>query len=213
MKKQIIAVALGLSMVALPVFAHGNEKQKASEHANMEKGRKLGIFKNLGDNILDTQFVVVGSVTTVGTNTFTVKATALAHVANITNSLVTIKTDANTKISTPVAVGQNVVVFGNVSGTDLLASNVRLVNSSENKKEEAKKSMVMGKVTAKTGNSITITNTLTNTSKTITTNTDTTVKIDGETKTLADINVGDSGWIKFKTMGTDLIAKVIHLFR
>jgi hypothetical protein len=211
MKKQLIAAVLAASTFALPVFAHGNDEGKKgpNEHG-MGHGLKLGVFKNVLGNFADTQFIVNGTVNSVGTGTFIVKATATAHVSTITNGLVTIKTDSSTKFSTPVATGQNVVVMGNISGTDLLATNVKVLGAEVKKVE---KQAAVGKVTAKTADSITITNTLTNTTKTITTDADTKVKIDGEVKTIADINVGDSGWIRFKTVGTSMIAKAIHLFR
>jgi hypothetical protein len=179
MKKQLVAAVLAASTFALPAFAHGNDEGKNNGHneKGLAHGLKLGVFKNVFGGVSDSQFIVNGAVNSVGTNTFIVKALSSAHVSTITNGLVTIKTDANTKFSTPVAVGQNVVVAGNISGTDLLATNVKVLNAELKKAEKA-----VGKVTAKTATSITITNTLTNTTKTINTDADTKVKIDGKSK-------------------------------
>ena len=135
MKKQVVAAALGLSMVAFPAFAHGNE-----DHANSGKfmGLKLGVMKNLGGKIDSTQFVVSGTVATVGTNSFTLNAKYSANVANIVNGIVTVKTDANTKENQTLAVGQNVVATGAVSTTDLLASKVVVMDAGK-KEDQPKK--------------------------------------------------------------------------
>ena len=214
MKKQIVAVALGLSMVAFPAFAHGTDDNQGKSESAKFMGLKLGVFEDLfGGKADSNQFLVSGTIATVGTNSFTVNVKYSANVANITNGVVTVTTDANTKENQTLAVGQNVVATGSVSSSDLLASKVQVMGANPAPKPKPKKNVAVGKVTATTANSVTITNTLTNTSQTIPTDPNTQVKIDGQAKTVSDINVGDSGWIRFKTEGANLIAKIIHLFR
>ena len=70
-----------------------------------------------------------------------------------------------------------------------------------------------GEVTAKTDTSITVKNNVTGATTTFTTDADTQVKINGETQTLADVQVGDRGFVKFKTQVSGFLAKMINLFR
>jgi hypothetical protein len=216
MKNKVIALSLlGLMLVATPAFA----KSKDNDHE--DRGLHLGMFEKLfGSN--QNQFVVTGSVDSIVTNGFIVKVNGAAHVSNITNGKVTIKVDTNTKfVGTTNAssidaasVGKNVLVMGNLTGSDLLATNVKILSAKDDEnKNELKKQKAMGSVTAKTDTSITIKNAVTGDTKTITTDANTSVKINGETKALADVQVGDRGWVKFKTVGTTLIAKIVNLFR
>jgi hypothetical protein len=207
MKKQVLALVLVGVMAALaPAFAKNDEGH--------DRGVNWHKFFHFEDKHND-QFAVAGVIKSVGSGTVVITATSHSNVPNVTNNEITVKTDANTKVYTSsdkknttltlanLAVGQKVTVTGTVSGTDALAKAVVVINSG----------VVVGKVTAKTGNSITITNGVTSEVKTITTDADTKIKIDGETKTIADVQVGDSGWVKFKTVGTNLVAKIAHLFR
>src|SRR5581483_9071493 len=187
---------------------------------------KLGVFKNLLQKVnpptAATEFVVVGKVNSVGTNSFVVDATGVLHVANMTNGQVTVKVDANTKFTgtdnassiSATSVGKSVLVVGNVTGSDLLATKVNVGFTKQEMKQEKKaKTVAVGEVTAVSANSITIKNNVTGDTKTITTDTDTKVNVDGVSKTVADVQVGDKGWVKFKTVGTTLVAKFVHLFR
>ncbi len=214
MKNRVIALSLlGLMLMATPALGKSKDDKSDDDH-----GLKLGQIKNWF-NSDSSQFVVMGTVESVGTNSFVVKANGLLHVPNVTNNMVTIKVDSNTKFSgtgndasiSTTSVGKNVLATGKVTGTDLFATKV-IVNGEKADKIEVKKK-AMGTITEKTDTSITVKNSVTGESKTITTNANTQVKVDGEVKTVADVQVGDRGWVKFKTVGTTLIAKIVHLFR
>ena len=218
MKKQIAILSLaGLALVATPAFA----KEKG-EHRGMSEG--LGLHLGIKNFLRagNPQFVVVGTVDTVTTDMLTVKVKADANVSNVTNGEVSIKTDANTKIMkagqaiqlSDLKSGDNVVAVG-TAGTDLTASMVKVASADndDQKPVEKKSNKAIGQVTAVTDNSVTIKNSLTGVTQTITTDANTKVNIDGQSKAVSDVQVGDSGWIRFKTMGTTLVAKFIHLFR
>ena len=196
--------AIALSLTATPAFAKGHDD-------NGSHGRGFfgfGWFKQ------ETRFSVTGTVQSIGTGTIVLTSANASNIPNVSNGTVTIKTDANTKVhgssdkETPltlasIVVGQKISATGNLSGTDPLAKQIKIINSG----------VVVGKVTAKTATSVTITNGVTNESKTINTDADTKVVINGESKTVADVAVGDSGWVKFKTVSANLVAKFIGLFR
>jgi hypothetical protein len=219
MNKKALALSLaGLALVAAPVFAKDGGSSNGLDHG---KGNKFGIIKNLFGSDA-SQFVVTGTVQSVGTNTFVVKVNASAHVDNISSGNATVKIDPQTKFSDSASlsadlVGKSVVVLGKVNGTDLLATSVKLISSKDSKDEkkstEVKKNKVMGEVTAVTDTSITIKNSLTGDIKTLITEPDTKITIDGQIKDPASIKVGDSGWVKIKAVGTTLVAKFAHLFR
>lgn len=232
MKKQAVILTLaGLALtIAAPAFAHGPGEGN--------RGLHLGQLFHKAVDKNSNKFLVSGIIKSVGTGNVVVTSTSVINVPNITSGDITIKTDANTVVSdssnpkmlklmknendgddddmpatTPttlptftiasLAAGQKVVVTGAVSGSDLLATKIVIVDSGK----------ILGKVTAVSGNTITITNGLTSESKTVTTDANTKVTIDGQTKAASDVQVGDSGWIKFKTIGTTIVAKIIRLFR
>jgi hypothetical protein len=224
MKKQLVAITLaGLALAsAAPAMAKNKEGNE---------GIKLGIKNFL--NIDSKQFVVFGTINAAGSNTIIIDVKADANVSNITNGKVTVKTDANTKFGnrdkkitlTDLKAGQSIVIKGINQGSTLTATMVNLVgvkssdedqgkdNRSQNSEHSKSKNKVVGAVTAVTANSITITNSLTGTSQIITTDANTKVNVDGQTKAVADVQVGDKGWIRIKHIGATLIAKFAHLFR
>ena len=219
MKKQLIAATLaGLALVtATPVLAKNQEN----------KGLKLDVKSILSAD--SKQFVVFGTINTISSGNIVVDVKADANVSNVINGKVTVKTDANTKLLndgktatvSDLKAGQMIVARGTTDGTTLTATSINLVaakaqdEDKDNKGAEHSKSKnkVVGSVTAVTANSITITNSLTGVSQTITTNADTKVNIDGQTKSVADVKVGDSGWIRIRHIGTTIVAKFAHLFR
>lgn len=218
MKKVIASSLLAAAIVlsATPAMAK-NDDNNGKKGENWGKIRR--IFK--GPELSATQFVVVGAVDSATTTSLLIKQTAAMLVPTITNGMVVVKIDGNTKITSngkeaatiaDLVKGINVVVTGSISGADLLATKIGIAKTIE-KVEKKEKQKAAGKVTAKTDTSVTITNGLTNEAKTITTDADTKVVINGEVKALSDIQVGDSGWVKFKTVGSNLVAKVFRLFR
>jgi len=214
MKKQIFAASLaGLMLAAAPVFAHGKDEQKGM-------GGFMGLHLGWFENKNNSQFMVMGTISSIGSGNVVITSQSTFNVPNVSNSNVTVKTDSNTKVAqsndkktalklSDLAVGEKVFVTGSVSGSDALAKTILVVEP----KKSDKDNKALGKVTAIAGNSITVTNTVTGTTKVVTSDANTQVKIDGVTKSVSDIQVGDSGWVKFKTVGTTIIAKIFNLFR
>jgi hypothetical protein len=219
MKKYIVAFSIAAiaATAALPALAHdGGENEN-------RQGAKLGVRLDhfLDANPDNSKFVVLGTVSskTSGSLVITVKTTA--NVPNLVNSLATVnvnsdtKFTSNNKVSTlaDIVVGNKVIAIGTVSGSTLTATSVHINVDKKTEEQARKKAKAFGEVTAKTDTSITIKNSLTNTTQTLTVDEDTKVKINGEVKTMADVQVGDSGWVKFKTSAGVMIAKIINLFR
>lgn len=213
--------AIAMSLVAVSLFAAtpAFAKEQGDKHEVLHLGQIKNLFRK--SNMDNNQFLVIGSIDSTTTNSLLVKETAVLHVPTVTNGMVVIKTDSKTVVTnegktaamTDLKKDVNVVIMGTVSGSDLTASNIRIVKTVEKLKDHEKDNVVAGKVNANTNGTVTITNGLTSVAKTITTDANTKVVIDGQVKTVADIQVGDSGWVKFKTVGTTLVAKVFHLFR
>ncbi len=226
----IAAVALTVS--ASSAFASENETHnqgdmKAHLEAALEKGQghHYGITKTLDriagdekdhgsakDTAKHDKFVLAGTISAINGTSVVVTVKGSAHVPNLTNNQATIVTNTDTKINVEkhesgvfadLKVGQQVVVHGTVSGTTLTATKIRIMM----------KTVAFGTVTAKTANSITITNSKTGVSQTFTTDSDTDVKINGDTAAVTDVQVGDKGFVKFKSSVSGFFAKVVNLFR
>lgn len=212
MKKTLALLTMaGLMLVAIPAFAHDKEHTPAIGFGNKMMGEfHDGWFRNLSQD----QFMLSGTVVSTASGSITINVLGAMHVGNLTNNQATVIINNDTKIIGrdksalalgAIQVGDKVAVSGSVAGVALTAKQVQDMTRPSTK--------ASGKVTAKTDNSITITNALTGASQTVTADSDTKVMINGETKTLADVAVGDSGWVKFKNQTGVLIAKFIGLFR
>jgi hypothetical protein len=233
MKKYIAALSIAaLALTTTVAFAHDNNNDHDADHEGVEvhegleahgtveasfqgEGLHLGILKHFDQN----RFVLIGTIASVGSNSVTVNVQNSVN-ANVTNGQGTVATNSSTKVTAKgdednnltlasLKAGDRVVVSGSVSGSVLTAIRIRVFGNKKN--EQPNKAF--GSVTAKTADSITVTNSLTGVSQTFMTNGDTKVNINGEVKTLADVQVGDRGWVKFKTEVSALIAKFIALFR
>ena len=221
--KKILAMfavaAISLSL-ATPVFAKNgnsdkNEKNNRSFRVNEIFSKFKGEFKGKVENknFDASQFLLSGTVGSTTSGSIVVNVKGSIHVPTLTNNLATVNVDANTKYTAEknqtvtladVKAGQQIVVKGTVSGTTLTAQMVHIM---------LPKGKAYGEVTAKTATSITVKNSVTGTTQTFTTDPDTNVKINGETKTTADVQVGDKGFVKFKTKISGMFAKVVNLFR
>lgn len=216
MKKAIVAfsiaaIALG---AALPAIAHDGGEDRN------DRGLRLGVkLESILENHLDNNhFMLMGTVSSKTSGSLVVTVKTSANVPTLTNSLATVNVNSETKFTSnnkvsalaDVKVGDKAIVIGTVNGTILTATSVHI---NVDKRSEHRAQRAMGEVTAKTSDSITIKNSLTNTTQTVTVDDDTKVRINGETKTLADVQVGDSGWVKFKVQAGVMIAKIINLFR
>jgi hypothetical protein len=216
MKKGLLIMVVAGLVFSSQAYAKNHDKGER-DGRGIIRGLQLGKVRNWFGNNDSSQFVVVGTVQSVGTNSFVVSARWFANVQNVTNGQVTINVDSNTKFTgtdslSSATVGKSVVAIGNPS-TNLLATRVSIMGVKPDVPVPQKKAKAMGEVTAKTDNSITVKNSLTGDTKTITTDANTKVSINGEAKTVADVKVGDSGWVKFKTVGSTFVAKIVNLFR
>src|SRR3989344_4918842 len=208
--KKLLAVltiaALALTATVSIASAHENESHGFIKvKAEQAGGLRLGLNK----------FQFWGTVNSATSSSLVFNAKAGKHLSDLMgNGQVTVVINSDTKIKgndeavlswADLKAGDKVIVSGSISGTVLTATQVRDLSRPVTR--------ASGKVTAVTDNSITITNGLTGVSQTVTTNADTKVMINGESKTIADIQVGDSGWVKFKNEAGSLIAKFFNLFR
>ncbi len=209
MKKIIayLAIAtLAVTATAGIASAHENEgEDHVSLLASHAEGLHLGLSK----------FEVKGTVSSATATSVVLNAKSGKHLSDIAvNGQVTVVINSDTKIRgnedsslvwSDLKAGDKVIVSGTISGSVLTATRIRDISQPVAK--------ASGKVTAVSANSVTITNGLTGASQTVMTNADTKVMINGESKTAADIQVGDSGWVKFKNEAGALIAKFFNLFR
>lgn len=230
MKKIITSLILGaLVLTATPALAKNGNKdhEKNNGRASISAAAKfnLGLFSHDRDdddedddkNRFVNRFSVVGTVSakTDGSLTLTVQDSNKQRNVNIAaGQSLLLALNADTKYfatrneATGLAnltVGEKVVVAGKLENNVYTATHVWDLGT------PAQKSY--GKVTAKTDTSITIQNSATGTTQTFTVDGDTKIAVNGEAKTIADINVGDAGVVKSKPKGDSLWAKIIKLFR
>jgi hypothetical protein len=232
MKKTIATLAIAaMALSVTPAFAHedgikAEGGMKAHLEAAMSKGNgnHFGISKILNriadkdkdndadDSVQNNKFVIVGSVAASASGSLTLNVQHSINIS-VTNNQVSVVTNGDTKVTSNqkdttvtlanLKVGDKVVVSGTVSGSTFTATSIRVMY----------KTVAFGTVTAKTDTSITLTNAKTGVTQTFTTNGDTQVKVDGEAVASTDVQVGDKGFVKFKTDASILIAKFINLFR
>jgi hypothetical protein len=158
-------------------------------------------------------FVIAGTVKSVSTNSMVLTVTHSHKNKDLKEGTdVTVKTDVNTKIMmlgkavalTEVKVGMTVWTAGRTDNS---------VNTAIWIHVKAEKMRAMGEVTAKTNTSITVKNNVSGQVTTVPVNDDTKVTINGEAKTMADVQVGDKGIVKFKKVLDSVVASVVKLFR
>src|SRR3989344_7512420 len=220
MKKIISSIVLGaMVLAATPVLANNNHNDdgnrgKVRATANF-KARLGNIFNKHEKRIPADRFSIVGTVTATAAESITLTVEETVHAnALVKGQSATVQVNTDTKFFArregpvtfaDIKVGDRVVASGKLSGSLYAATHVWDLGI------PAKKAY--GKVTAKTGTSVTIQNNQTGRSQTFTVDGDTKVAINGEAKTIADINVGDAGMVKFKSLGASLWAKIVTLFR
>jgi hypothetical protein len=223
MKKIMTSLVLSaFVLTATPALADngGKDHNKNNGRANATAAAKfrLGWFGRNDDNKdkqLANRFSVVGTVTASTATSLTLTVQDGAKNWNIpAGQSLLLALNADTKYSARgneasglanIAVGEKVVVAGKLENNVYTATHVWDLGT------PAQKSY--GKVTAKTDTSITIQNSSTGTTQTFTVDGDTKIAVNGEAKTIADINVGDAGVVKSKPKGDSLWAKIIKLFR
>ncbi len=221
MKKFIAALSIAavvLSLAVSPVLAkegRGNGKEK-DEDRGLKLGRILREFRN-DDNerhdVASNKFLLVGTVSAVTASTLSVNVKGSVHVPNLTNNVAQIMANTATKVYgeknkaliwNDIKVGQQVLVSGSNANSTLTAEHIKIL---------AVKGKAYGEVTAKTDTSITIKNSVTGATQTFTTDSNTQVNVNGEAKTMTDVQVGDKGFVKFKNQVSGMFAKVVNLFR
>lgn len=207
MKKVIAYFAIAtLALTATVGLAAAHENE---DHASLKVAEVGGLRLGL------SKFQVFGTVASATSSSVVLNAKGGKHLPDLAvNGQVTVVISGDTKIMgndetvltwADLKAGDKVVVSGSIDGSVLAAKRIRDVSQPKVK--------ASGEITAISGNFVTITNGLTGVSQTVTTNDDTKVMINGESKTVADIQVGDSGWVKFKNEAGVLIAKFFNLFR
>ncbi|MBI4049369.1 MAG: hypothetical protein HY395_00935 [Candidatus Doudnabacteria bacterium] len=206
--KKLVSI-LSIAAVALTAtVAFANEGMiSASAHFGFPAKMQLGLDK----------FVAVGTVAAESSGSLILNVQAGAHLNNVSDGQITVASNADTQTAGSVDVGDKVIVRGEIQDNGSLeADSVRVIGEANGKAEaevRAKKPVAFGEVTAVTDNSVTIKNNVTGETKTLTTNDDTKVMVNGEAKTTSDIQVGDRGLVKFKAMLDTFVATMIRLFR
>jgi hypothetical protein len=218
MKKTLIALALVGLFAAAPALANNG-------NGNDNNRGRGGVFYRADRPKDDSRFVVTGTVNVVNASSVEINATQnkggffgwfhwgknKSNNSGLTGA-VTINTNSDTKITqdkdtialNQIAKNDIIVVTGTKTDDDtLLASAIRIQT----------RGAIAGQVTAKTDNSVTIKNNVTGETKTVATDDDSKISINGEEKAVADIEVGDRGFVKFKKTVDGLVAKFIGLFR
>ena len=216
--KKVLAYAL--------VFAFALSATTAMAHEGGLLRSGLGVKANLNleQNLGADKFVAVGEIKSKATNSLVLTVQSGAHLNNISNGTITVATNANTDIKikgnddaamTDLAVGNKVLVSGNLSGSTYTADRIMILGQrpEHDVSQKVNKVKAVGEVTAVKNNSITIKNSITGESQTISTDSDTDVRINGEAETMADVKVGDKGFVKIRKTVSGVIAKFINLFR
>lgn len=228
MKKSIVSLAIALLAIgaAVPAFAndgsHGRgndsdrdraENRSVANNQTWPSSFSLTIQGNVTAKSADSITIAINDQSGVWRHKGWFKHTAQTFKEKFGTSIV-VKVNADTKYSSQdknatitlanIAVGNTVRIKGNYANSVFTGSSVKVVYPS---------GKAMGTVTAKTADSVTIKNTVTGDTKTVTVDADSKVMINGEDKAIADIQVGDKGVVKFKNKVGTLVAKVINLFR
>jgi hypothetical protein len=205
MKKTVASLSLAAVLLSANA-AMAHEKTLV----NMDKRSDLGVKVRTWE---EGKFVAMGKIKSISGSSFVI---TVDHFTKQNTSAsakeMTIKTDADTKISmlgdaTSVAnlkVGYMVVVKGEKDGLNYMADWVQV---------KGERKHVAGEVTAKSSTSITIKNNVTGVSTTVPVNQETKISINGEDKTITDVQVGDKGFVKIKATLNAMVAKMIKLFR
>lgn len=213
MKKITIGLlTLGLLVSGFNLaLAHGGSGKSHDDDMDDMMDRRGRMIQAFGfDDEDEEELMIMGTLSAKTDDTLTVALIKPALVDG-TASL-TVAMDEDTEVIGPgtqnnianVAVGSSIMVRIEREDGEWVAEKIHL---------RAKGQVVFGEVTAKTDNSVTLKNNVTGETKTVLINPDTQIKINGEAKTAADIQVGDRGFAKLRLIADQLIAKVIRLFR
>ena len=214
MKKLLASLTLAtLVFSAVPVLAsaHGNDGKEGF-------GARIGGFFHgwhFGKN--PNNFVLTGTVVSISGVNVVVNADATVHIPNIVNGQVTVVTDGNTVIKDKhdntltvgqLVAGDRVSIEGTVSGSTLTAVKIHDAGP-----PPAKPATTSGKVTVVSATSLTLVNAISGTTQVFVLDANTKVMIDGVSKTVADIAIGDAGMVKSKANGSVFTATMLNLFR
>ena len=222
MKKyvSILTIAAFALMVATPALAHDKDNNsnrggelRGKARAEVRANTKSSLIDKLKIRFGEDKFVIGGTVTAVSSASISVNVSAGAHVDSWINKVAIVAIDADTDFhiknsknaeASGIKVGDKVLIKGEIKdGTTFEANDIHVINRDK----------AMGTVTATTDTSVTIKNSVTGVEKTVAIDPETEIKINGETQAAADIQVGDKGWVKFKTKVDVTVAKIINLFR
>jgi hypothetical protein len=213
MKKTVALLSLAAFMLSAGVASANAEgkNERARVRQNVRAEVKTN-FRKLLNFDRQNVFMVSGKIKSLGSNSLVITVDHSNKRDELAGKDVTVKTDSDTKYGmegksiafTDLKVGFPVMVMGKKNDSDYVASRVHV---------KVEKKMLFGEVTAKTSNTVTIKNNVTGTTTTVPVDSNTKVNINGETKTLADVQVGDRGMVKVKTVLTTMVTKFLNLFR
>jgi hypothetical protein len=230
MKRAIGLLSLAaLLLTASFASAHEGSRVNAEANANIKAGLLEKFDLKFGtEGSVNTQnhsedsddhnnhFVLMGQVKSIAGSNIVITVNRGPHNKGnneLANKDVTIVTNSDTNFRVKgdenpaladIKVGQQIIVKGQKDGTSYVAAWVHV---------HAQKKHAFGEVTAVSGSSITVENNVTGATTVIPMDADTEVKINGETKTIADIQVGDRGMVKFKAVLDSFVATIVRLFR
>jgi hypothetical protein len=218
--KKIVAF---LPLLALVLGANVALAHNASVQANLKadvldsvglkaQAHSEASTHNEQDHADNKMFVVMGTVKSVTGANIIIHAERGAHIKEQKGQDLTIKTNSESKISmngqavalTDIKVDSKILVKGQKVGNEFVADWIQIKNHNKG---------YVGEVTAVSATSITIKNNVTGNTIVIPVNGDTDVTINGETKAVTDIQVGDKGMVKVKAAVSGFFAKMIKLFR
>ncbi|HYC79395.1 MAG TPA: DUF5666 domain-containing protein [Candidatus Binatia bacterium] len=213
MKKFVALLSLVAFMLTAGVASADKGGEPNRGKASEDRGSRAQLqkwFKKWDDE----KFALNGKIKSISGTTFVVTLTHTKKNETATTTDVTVKTDSETKFrmlgETPITmadlkVGYLVDVKGKRNGaSEFMADKVTV---------RAEKKMLFGEVVNKTSTTVTLKNSVTGTTTTVPVDSSTVVKINGETKTAADIQVGDKGMVKTKSVLQTMVTKFINLFR
>jgi hypothetical protein len=214
MKKALAVLsisAVALTLTVTPAFAKGGG------NGGWFGGFFSRIFARFEPGNNASTFVITGNVASTSSNSVTVKVISSVHVPNLNSGQATVNVASNTKFVgqknttinlSNIAVNDRVSITGLVSGSTLTATTIRdlglppvMPNASS------------GKVTAVSSSSITLSNALSGQTQTFNIASNARVTIDGQVKTVGDIQSGDAGSIRSKNVSGTFTAQLINLFR
>jgi hypothetical protein len=205
MNKKILVFALILSAVfGLSNLALAQSTGSGFSHGGGRGGARPGVF--------GTVTAVNGDTITVQSKGFGQNSTQTTYTVDATNATVT-KNNATSSVD-DIAVGDNIMVQGTVSGTNVTATSIRDGMSGTGNNRNGSGGGIFGTVASISGTSITVTGRVASGGGTAPTYTvdasSATVTKNGANSSVSDIAVGDTIMVQGTVNGTSVTATTIR---